>query len=81
MGRLGFFNHNWDHVAFYGSDHRYFIDDHQNVFIYHNEANEEPWVELMSIDQAREFFVEKIHKGWNQGKYLVSFMDSLTKPD
>lgn len=77
MAKLGFFNHQWDHVYSWTSDHRYFIDDHQNVFVQHNEVNEESWVEVMSVDQARSFFVEKIHNGWKQRKYVGSFMDRL----
>ena len=77
MATLGFFNHNWDHVHSWTSDHRYHIDEYNNVFIQHNEANEESWVEVMSIDDARNYFVDLIHQGWKQRKYLGSFMDAL----
>ena len=78
MARLEFFNHQWDHVHSWTCDHRYYKDGHGNVFIQHNVANEESWVEVMSEDDARAFFVDLIHKGWQQRKYLVSFMDKLT---
>ena len=77
MAKLEFFNHNWDHVHSWTSDHRYHKDGHGNVFIQHNEANEESWVEVMSEADARAFFVDLIHNGWKQRKYLGSFMDKL----
>ena len=61
----------------WNSDHRYHIDDYGNVFIQHNEANKESWIEVMSIEDAMSFFVDKIHKGWQQRKYMGSFMDKF----
>jgi len=59
------------------SDHRYYLDGFGNCFVQHNEANQESWVEVMSEQDAREFFVNLIHNGWQQSKYLGSFMGAL----
>ena len=81
MAALKFFNSCWDHVHMWSSDHRYHQDGHGNVFVQHNEANQDSWVEVMGEDQAREFFVGLIHNGWQQRLYLDSFMDELLGND
>ena len=79
--KLSFFNHNWDHVSMWTSDHRYHLDGFGNCYVQHNEANKESWVEVMSEDDARQYFVNLIHKGWQQRKYLNSWMQELVEGD
>ena len=74
MAKLGFFNHQWNEVYSYFHAFRYSIDQASNVFIFeikdHPHAEREVMITVHSIDEAREFFVEKIHKGWKQRKIL-----------
>ena len=77
MPALKFFNHQWDEVYMWRSSKRYYIDDHGNCFVKHDDPNQEPWIELLTVDGAREMFVDLIHKGWQQRKVLGSLKDEL----